>query len=93
MSKRKPEGAPAGPEVEAAGPAVEVKAEPPAEPERYRVSSWNGIRRLECVLCAFDTLDGEEAMDAHYLERHGPPPPPPRPPTPPIYDRFGNRLS
>lgn len=89
MSKRKPEGIQEDPQVRAA----EVKAEPLAEPARYRVSSWNGIRRLECVLCPFDTLDGEEAMDAHYLERHGPPPPPPKPPTPPIYDRFGNRLS
>lgn len=89
MSKRKPEGVQEDP----LGEVAEVKAEPLAEPARYRVSSWNGFRRLECVLCPFDTLDGEEAMDAHYVERHGPPPPPPKPPVLRLYDRFNNPLN
>jgi hypothetical protein len=56
----------------------------------YVVGAWNGLPHYRCELCPFDTLDGEEAMVAHYLAMHAPPAPPVPVTIIQVYDRYGN---
>ena len=64
--------------------------EPPPPPAPFRVTAWNGLPLWECARCAFDTLEGEEAMLAHIAGRHESPPEPPAPRLVQVYDRWGN---
>lgn len=55
----------------------------------WTVGAWGTFQQWRCALCTWDTLDGENAMVAHYLATHAPPPPPALPQTIIVYDRYG----
>lgn len=67
-----------------------VPAPAAAEPELWTVGAWGEFTQWQCTLCPWDTLDGEEAMRAHYATAHAPPPPAAPAPTVLRADRFGN---
>ncbi len=56
----------------------------------YTVGSWKGIVQYRCTKCAFDTVEGEQAMLEHIRKAHTPPPPPVV--TLPLVDRYGNPI-
>lgn len=56
----------------------------------WTMGVWGTFPQWRCALCSWDTLDGEQAMVAHYLATHAPPPPPAAPQTIIVYDRYGN---
>lgn len=68
------------------------EAEASQEDPIFTMGSWKGLPQWRCVLCPWDTLDGEAAMLAHYQANHAPPPPPPAPVLIQAYDRFGNPI-
>jgi len=39
----------------------------------YEVGEWKGMTQWRCKLCAWDTLDGEEAILTHLVAKHFPP--------------------
>ena len=57
---------------------------------RWTMGQWGDYPQWRCAACPFDTLDGEEAMQAHWQAEHAPPAPVVAPPTIQIYDRWGN---
>lgn len=67
-----------------------VPAPAAAEPALWTLGAWGEFVQWQCVLCPWDTLDGEEAMRAHYVTVHAPPPPAAPAPTVLRADRFGN---
>ena len=56
----------------------------------WTMGQWGGIPQWRCACCPFDTLDGEDVMQAHWQAEHAPPAPVVTPPTIQIYDRWGN---
>lgn len=56
----------------------------------WTMGQWSEFSQWSCVFCPFDTLDGEEAILAHYLAEHAPPAPVVAPPMIQVYDRYGN---
>ena len=62
--------------------------------DRYTQGRWTGIAQISCVRCPWDTLEGLDAFDAHWDERHAPPRPlPPPPPTPVLFGLNGEPLT
>jgi hypothetical protein len=59
----------------------------------FVVGEWNGLRQWQCRYCAWDTLEGEEAMLAHYAARHAPAPEPKQARRIQVYDRWGNPVN
>ncbi len=37
---------------------------------RWTMGMWHELPQWRCTACAWDTLDGEDAMVAHWNERH-----------------------
>ena len=70
----------------------ETAVEPVAvsDPVPWTVGTWGELPQWRCVLCPFDTLDGEAEIRAHYATVHAPPPPAAPAPTVLRADRFGN---
>lgn len=58
----------------------------------YVMGQWHGMPQWKCRMCAFDTLDGEEAILAHIVARHVTVEAP-KPRLIPVYDRWGNLVS
>lgn len=56
----------------------------------WTMGQWGDFRQWICAFCHFDTLDGEDAILAHYLAVHAPPAPAMAPPIIQVYDRYGN---
>lgn len=72
-------------------PEVIVAADDQVDPyPLWTMGRWGDIPQWRCALCPFDTLDGEEAILAHYLAEHAPPAPVVAPPIIQVYDRYGN---
>jgi len=67
-----------------------IKSEPKTDLP-WTLGQWGGFTQWCCKLCPFDTLDGEEIMCRHILERHAPPPG--QEPLIPIYNIYGNRIN
>lgn len=61
-----------------------------AEPKPWYTAEWGTLPIWRCVLCPFDTLDGEEAMLEHWNLAHVHPEPVKPPSVIQIYDRWGN---
>jgi len=59
--------------------------------ESFTVGKWRGLVQWRCALCAWDTLDSEEAMWAHLRDVHAPKPKVERRMLP-LVDRFGNLI-
>ena len=38
----------------------------------YTVGAWGELKRYQCCLCPYDTLDGELAILQHIQKRHYP---------------------
>lgn len=55
----------------------------------YTVGEWNGLPQWQCRHCAWDTLDGVQAVMQHYVDRHVEAVPP-KPVVVQLYDRWGN---
>jgi hypothetical protein len=92
--KNEGETTPAELTVIGAEEVAEIVAEAPAMEEKdlpYRVSSWRGIERLECIVCPWDTLEGEAVFLDHFVKIHAPDaaPQPVKPTTLFVEDRFG----
>jgi hypothetical protein len=71
-----------------------TKSEIQSEPKNdlpWTFGQWGGFKQWRCKFCAFDTLDGEEVMRRHIIERHAPPPG--QEPLIPIYNIYGNRIN
>jgi len=49
------------------GPPKKV-AKPPSP--HYTVGEWAGIPNYRCAYCSFATVDGEEVMRQHLVDRH-----------------------
>lgn len=68
-----------------------VEAAVEAEVKPWTETLWGTRARWACVLCPFDTLDGEAVMAEHYLAEHAPPAPAPVERVQ-VYDRWGNAV-
>lgn len=72
-------------------PEVIFVAGEQADPDPlWTMGRWDQFPQWKCAFCQFDTLDGEEAILAHYLAEHAPPAPVVTPPVIQVYDRYGN---
>jgi len=38
--------------------------------EHYTVQSWKGIEMLQCIVCPFNTLEGQATMVSHLVSAH-----------------------
>ena len=66
-------------------------ADDPVQPEsRWETAEWSFYTLWRCVLCPFDTLEGEDAMMEHWLNVHTHPAPVVTPSVIQVYDRRGN---
>jgi hypothetical protein len=66
-------------------------ANDPVQPEsRWETAEWSFYTLWRCVLCPFDTLEGEDAMMAHWLNVHTHPAPVVTPSVIQVYDHRGN---
>lgn len=72
---------------------ISVADEPSAPESRWQTAEWSFYTLWRCVLCPFDTLEGEEAMLEHWQSAHEHPTEISAPSTIPIYDRRGNLKS
>ena len=72
---------------------ISVADDPGASESRWETGEWSFYPLWRCVLCPFDTLEGEEAMLEHWLSAHEHPAEIPPTSTIPIYDRRGNLKS
>lgn len=72
---------------------ISVGGDPSATESRWETGEWSFYPIWRCVLCPFDTLEGEEAMLEHWHSAHEHPTETPAPSTIPIYDRRGNLKS
>lgn len=73
-----------------AGEALQEIVEDAAGQSIWTLGTWQTLPHWRCALCEWDTLDGEDAMVAHYLATHVPPPPAAPAQTIIVYDRYGN---
>lgn len=63
----------------------------PVEPEPlWETSEWGVLPQWRCVLCPFDTLEGEAAMLEHWLNVHTHPALVVTPSVIQVYDHRGN---
>lgn len=69
---------------------ISVADGPGAAETRWITAEWGVYAQWRCVLCPFDTLDGEEAMLEHWQNAHVHPEPVKAPSVIQVYDKWGN---
>jgi len=78
------------PEVDQIPDDISVGGDPSAAESRWETGEWSFFPIWRCVLCPFDTLEGEEAMLEHWHSAHEHPAPVVTPSVIQVYDHRGN---
>ncbi len=70
MTTKKPTAPPQTEETKGAQESALFVA--PKPKPHWTVGSWSGIPNYQCAYCPFATIDGEEAIRQHIIDRHLP---------------------